>query len=410
MSSYNNVLENEAINDSWNTIKESAGQLPLAFNGILQEEEDYDYFRFTAKKGQRFRFRAHAKKINSAVDPVLHVFNDKGATIGGNDDADNSADARYDFTVPADGDYYVRVYDMLKRSGEDFVYRVETEEFKPALVITMPEFTRRDNQFRKTMDIPRGGRFATVVNVTRQSVRCDGTLRDSRGFLPGSPIKSDQIPANVTQFPVVFYAKADAPVGAPVSANFGCTAPIRRSPSVVSTLRLLDYVRGNPNGTLYYSKTADKLPVAVCEEAPFTINLVKPDDSSGARWAGQRSRWSPPAKKALPSPSWCAGSGARLGFSCNSFGYHSRREERSGLQCSGQWPPPRSGTGKSVSWPRPMLAKESCGRHPTLMDLTYGGSLREVEGQPGHHQARPAGGSFGRCREDPGLSQCQRSN
>lgn len=283
---YDNVMEDESINESWSTVKESSGNLPLAFNGILQAKTDadgnvipdYDYFRFTAKKGQKFRFRAHAKKINSPVDPVMHVFAPNGnsiKTLGGSDDADGSADSRYDFTAPEDGDYWVRVYDMLKRGGEDYVYRIETEETKPALVVTMPEFTQRDNQFRKTMDVPQGGRFATVVNVTRQSVRTDAKF-EVKGLPPGIEFSADQLPANVTQFPIVFAAKADAPIGGKLT-NLYAHSTDPEKPLTGQYTQMMDYVRGNPNGTLYYTRTEDTLPVAVTEAAPFTIDIVKPD-------------------------------------------------------------------------------------------------------------------------------------
>lgn len=275
VSGYDNVLEDEEKNDSYKSLEKSSGTLPLAFNGVLQEDNDYDYFRFTAKKGQKFRVRALAKAINSPVDPVLHVFDVNGKTIGGNDDADNSADARYDFTAPADGDYFVRVYDMLKRGGDDFVYRIETEEYTPELVVSMPEFQRRDMQFRKTMDIPRGGRFATVVNVSRKNVRTDGTF-EVKNLPPGVTYKADVIPANVTSFPVVFYAAKDAPIGGKLSELWvhGENGDKKISGKYTQDI---DFVRGNPNGTLYYSKTEEDLPVAVCEEAPFTLDIVKPE-------------------------------------------------------------------------------------------------------------------------------------
>ncbi len=284
--SYDNVMENEAINDNWATVTESSGSLPLAFNGILQAKTDaegnpvpdYDYFRFTAKKGQKFRFRALAKTINSPVDPVMHVFAPKDKTIttvGGNDDADGSADSRYDFTAAADGDYWVRVYDMLQRGGEDYVYRIETEITEPALVVSMPEFTQRDNQFRKMMEVPQGGRFATVVNVTRQSVRTDVDF-EVKGLPPGITVSSDRLPASVTQFPIVFEAKPDAPMGATLAELYAKSTD-SETPLSGRYTQLMDYVRGNPNGTLYYTKTEDTLPVGVMEPAPFQIDIVKPD-------------------------------------------------------------------------------------------------------------------------------------
>lgn len=282
---YPNVMENEEANESMGQFKDvpSSGNLPLAFNGILQAKKDaegnpipdYDYFKFTAKKGQRFRFRAHAKRINSPVDTVLHIFNAAdGATIGGADDADGSADARYDFTAPADGDYFVRVYDMLKRGGDDFVYRIETETIDSALLVTMPEFATRNNQHLKQMEIPRGGRYAVVANVTRQSASVDAKF-EATGLPAGVKLDADVVPSNVGQFPIVFEAAADAPIGGSLGNLFAVSTDPEK-PLRGKYTQPLDFVRGNPNGTLYYSLESDKLPVAVCEEAPYTIAIEKP--------------------------------------------------------------------------------------------------------------------------------------
>jgi len=210
-----------------------------------------------------------------AVDRVVNVYSHEGKSIGGNDDADGTADARYDFTAPADGDYFVRVYDMLKRGGDDFVYRIETEEYTPELVVTMPEFSRRDMQFRKSMDIPRGGRFATVVNVSRKNIRTAAKF-EIKGLPQGVTYDADEIPANVTSFPIVFEAAKDAPIAANLTELWAVSTEGDK-PVKGKYTQDVDFVRGNPNGTLYYSKTEDELPVAVCEEAPFTIDIVKPD-------------------------------------------------------------------------------------------------------------------------------------
>ena len=89
---------------------------------------------------------------------------------GGNDDADGSKDSRVDFNCPADGDYFVRVVDMLGRGGENFVYRIESEPFEPTIAVSMPEMLRRDNQYRKQFNIPRGNYYAMTVNMARRNM------------------------------------------------------------------------------------------------------------------------------------------------------------------------------------------------------------------------------------------------
>jgi len=271
VSSFPNVLEDESKNNDIKTLDKSAGSLPLAFNGILQADGDTDHFRFTAKKGTRYLLRAHAKRINSPVDPILQVLNDKGGVLGSNDDADNLADAKFDFTAPADGDYFIRVYDHLKRGGADFVYRVESETTPPALVVSKPEFEQQNDQARKTMDVPRGGRYATLVNVTRQGFKGDVKF-EIEGLPAGVTMSADVLPSAVTQFPVVFEAAKDAPLGTGLTGLFASSVD-PANPLRGRYVQGIQFVRSNPNNTPYFTVDSELLPVTVGEEAPFTVEL-----------------------------------------------------------------------------------------------------------------------------------------
>lgn len=271
LSPYPNVLEEESINNAPASLKTSAGRLPLAFNGILQEKGDVDHFRFTASKGQQFRFRTVARKIASPVDPVIQVLSANGAVMGGNDDADGSTDARYDFTAPADGDYFIRVQDHLQRGGPDFVYRIETETASPQILVTMPEFVLQDNQYRKAMEVPRGGRYAVAVNVARQNVRCNIRFK-AEGLPPGVVMKAAELPAAIGQYPIVFEAAPDAPLGTKLVTVRAESMDAAKPLSGVFT-HDFDWVRSEPNNTVYFSTTVDVLPVAVLEETPFSIEL-----------------------------------------------------------------------------------------------------------------------------------------
>lgn len=270
---FDDVLEIEPNN----SIKEATvgGALPLAFNGVLQEAGDSDYFKFTAKKGQKFRFRTYANSIGTPVDTVLYLYDAKGKQIGTNDDADGSSDSRVDFAAAADGDYFVMIRDMLDRGGEDFIYRIESEPYTPGITVTMPEMIRRDTQYRKQFDIPQGNHFATTVNVSRNNV--SGELQFDLPELPkGVTWEADTIPANLSTFPIVFHAAADAPIDGDLYALNVKTAAADKPVVTGTYLQELDFVRGNPNGTLYYGSDSERLPIAVAEAAPFAITIDKP--------------------------------------------------------------------------------------------------------------------------------------
>ncbi|MCB1077377.1 MAG: PPC domain-containing protein [Verrucomicrobiae bacterium] len=272
--SFDNVLEAEPNN----TVQEATpgAALPLAFNGVLGEAGDTDHFKFTAKKGERYRFRAHANKIGSPVDTVLYIYDAAGKSIGNSDDADGSSDSRFDFTAPADGDYVVRVKDMLDRGGKDYFYRIESEPYTPGILVTMPDMIRNDTQYLKQFNIPKGGYYAMTVNVSRQNF--GGDLAFEMPKLPAGVelVNGGPIPKNLSTFPVLLKASADAPVaGGMYSLNVKNLDPA--GPAVMGSFQQqLDFVRGEPNGTLYYSTNVSMLPVSVADAAPFSVSIETP--------------------------------------------------------------------------------------------------------------------------------------
>src|SRR5205823_892848 len=47
----------------------TVGQVPCAFNGVIDQPGDHDHFKFNAKKGQVFDIRCHARRLGSPLDP-----------------------------------------------------------------------------------------------------------------------------------------------------------------------------------------------------------------------------------------------------------------------------------------------------------------------------------------------------
>lgn len=274
VTSYDNVLEKEPNN----TVQEATpgAALPLAFNGVLSEAGDTDYFKFTAKKGERFRIRSLANKIGTPVDTVLYIYDAAGKAIGNSDDADGSSDSRIDFAAPADGEYVVRVRDMLDRGGPDYAYRIESEGYGPSILVSMPDMIRNDTQYLKQFDIPQGGYYAMTVNVSRQNF--GGDLAFEMPKLPAGVelVQGGVIPKNLSTFPILLKAAPNAPVAGGMYALNVKNVDPAGPPVVGSFQQQLDFVRGEPNGTLYYSTMVNGLPVSVAEAAPFSVSIDTP--------------------------------------------------------------------------------------------------------------------------------------
>jgi len=273
VSNYPNVLEVEP-NANQGQATPTKLPLPLAFNGVISEPGDQDWYAFDAKKGQKFTFRVHARSIRSPLDPVFNIWGHDKKYIGGNDDDAGRADSKYDFTAAADGTYTIRIMDHLRNGGPEYVYRVEAEAATPALALNIPPFARNDFQNRQMIFVARGNRFATMMNATRSN--CSGDLAITASNLPaGVTLKTETMPGNINGFPIVFEAAPDAPIaGTLVDLTAKLTDPKKNVSG--NFYHKLDLVVGQPNNTVYYQSEVDKICVAVVEELPFKIEIEKP--------------------------------------------------------------------------------------------------------------------------------------
>jgi len=271
-SPFENYLEVEPNDKEPNLTNLEA---PCALNGIIEKEEDQDRFMIKLKKGSKVDIFAYAQTVGSPLDPVISVANAKGAQLGASDDggASRRLDCKLSITAPEDGDYSVTIRDHLMRGGANFIYRIEAMAAVPDVSFSSPNFAVNDSHKRQFIAVPRGSRYATLVNVTRNNV--SGEMKFVMPDLPaGMKLLTTTIPGNQTAFPLLFEAAPDAPLG-------GGAVPIKllptdpAAPQVQGDLaQVFDMVRqGN---TIYYTEEVDKLPVAVIEETPYTLELIKP--------------------------------------------------------------------------------------------------------------------------------------
>jgi hypothetical protein len=244
--------------------------VPGAMNGIIQQPGDMDFFKFTAKKGQQFDVRVHARKsLRSPLDSVLGLHNAKGGNAGNNDDS-GGPDSYVKFNVPADGEYLISVRDQLKAGGPDYVYRVEVTEVKPSLELILPE---RKRYVSTTLTVPSGNRMALMFNVQRQGVNGELAI-DASKLPPGMKLEAFPVPAGKGDVPVLFTAAVGAaPAGSLVDMLAKATDPT--APVVGHLAQRTMLIRGN-NNTDVWGHDAERMAAVIAEAAPFSLEIVQP--------------------------------------------------------------------------------------------------------------------------------------
>ncbi len=266
---HDNAFEAEPNNS---TKEATPAALPLAFNGVIQQPGDVDYFRFTAKKGQVLEVECYARRVRSPLDPVMNLYHGDGKSLAGNDDS-RGPDSYIRMTVPADGEYFVRIADHLQRGGPEFTYRIEFTPVRPSLTLGIPRVARY-SQSRQQIYVPRGNRFATLISAARVNFGGDLVL-DGKDLPPGITMVAEPMPANMNVMPVVFEAAADAPLSGKLIDFTARHADPKQNISGGFTNRA-DFVIAQPGQSLYAWKDVSKLAVAVVDELPFHLEIVQP--------------------------------------------------------------------------------------------------------------------------------------
>jgi len=248
---------------------------PLAFNGILATKGEAAFFRFTGKKNQNLDFQVFARRLGSPIDSVLTVFDAKAKSLGSNDDAAGNPDSALRLKLPEDGEYTIKVADQLNRGGPLHAFRVEITEVQPSLILSIPDTARYDHETRKSIVVPRGNRFAVLMNINREAFNGDINLA-FEGLPTGITAQAATVPGSLSAVPVVFTAAADAPIAGKLLIPTGRAANATPDKPVASRYRhTVDWVRIQ-NATVYTASEVNQIAAAVTEEVPFQIRITQP--------------------------------------------------------------------------------------------------------------------------------------
>lgn len=270
LSTLDNGLEQEPNDEA---PQASVVPAPGAANGVISKPGDVDWFKFTAAKGQALDVRVYARSLGSPLDSVIAVYRSNkgalGAGMGGNDDS-GGPDSYLRINIPADDEYFLQVRDQMRSGGVDYAYRVEITPVTPSLTFGLPERVQYNDT---TVFVPKGNRLAVTVSAQRTDFSGDLQL-DLKDLPPGLSAQLLPMPGNRSETVMMLTAAADAPVGGRMADLVGHTTDPKLS--VEGHLRQRSSLARGQNQAEMWSYFADRLPVVVTNEAPFTLELVEP--------------------------------------------------------------------------------------------------------------------------------------
>jgi hypothetical protein len=253
--------------------KATGAEFPRAFNGVIDKPGDTDWFRFKAKKGQTFDVHCYARRIGSPLDPVMTLSVAGGGAIAINDDA-IGPDSYFRVTFPQDGEYCLGITDHLGKGGPTYFYRVEFQPIPLVATLSIPKASLF-SQERQTIAVPKGGRMATLVQISRANFGGEVIL-GADGLPAGVSLHAETVAANLDVVPVVFEATAAAnPSGSLVNLHVKHAHP--KHPPITSRFsQSLELVTGGPGQSVYWTNEVNRLAVSVTEEVPYAIEIVEP--------------------------------------------------------------------------------------------------------------------------------------
>lgn len=99
---------------------------PCGVDGAVANQ-GLQYFKFTAAENQRLTFEVLARRIGSALDPMLRLLDSKGREIAFSDDAPGlSGDSQFEYTFKIAGEYLLELRDIRYQGGG---YRLRVGDF-----------------------------------------------------------------------------------------------------------------------------------------------------------------------------------------------------------------------------------------------------------------------------------------
>lgn len=139
--------------------------LPIAVSGKINGAE-LATTSFKGKQGQRVLVDVQSRRLGSALQPSVHIYNSRRVQIGwAQGDSNLAGDARLSVLLPADDTYSIELHDIVYSAAANSFFRLAIGDLKYADVVFPPAIQRgttRDVRFLST-NLPEGAKVSVRV-------------------------------------------------------------------------------------------------------------------------------------------------------------------------------------------------------------------------------------------------------
>ena len=111
-------------------------ELEQTVNSLSNSAADVDIYKFSGTAGQRVFIRCLATDIDSRLRPTLELFNASGRLLSFARH-NPQRDPLLDYQITTDGDYFVRVTDLVYAGGAEYFYRLQITQ-APQIDFVLP--------------------------------------------------------------------------------------------------------------------------------------------------------------------------------------------------------------------------------------------------------------------------------
>jgi hypothetical protein len=181
--------------DATSLDKAQIQSIPFAVTAKINAPDEIDFYRFSAKKGQRVILETIAQRLGSQLDSSLVVLDQNGRELARNEDAVGN-DSVLEFVAPDNADYIAQIRDYRARGGNEFNYRLLVS-FAPYVTGAYPIGARRG----ETADVELFG--YNLQGAEKMKLQIDpatsGSQQELRAVSPNGP--SNPFPFVISDLP-----------------------------------------------------------------------------------------------------------------------------------------------------------------------------------------------------------------